>query len=325
MQPDISILLAAENRAGILPVLLAALERQTLAPGRFEVVVAGRAGGDGTLGEAERFARGSPVRITCAECAAEGAAAAFNLAAKTARARVLLFLDTLLLPCPRLVERHLSVHVEASIPTCVFGGMTNHPELLPGALTPWLLPEERPQPVDGKMPPMVWRMQNLSMPKALYSELGGLDETHLPCTAAIQLGLRSARLEVGTVFEPRAQALIWCECPLSAERQRLYYEGRALRRLADSMKIPGLEAHYRLCPPWWVRIRDRLSVPHYVRAAENPLHRDPLLRFERQRVLRSDRYAGFAHEAAGTPPPWPPGIPCSALPAVPGSPLQNAD
>jgi hypothetical protein len=112
--------------------------------------------------------------------------------------------------------------------------------------------------------------------------------------------------------------------PLAAERQRLYYEGRALRRLADSMKIPGLEAHYRLCPPWWVRIRDRLSVPHYVRAAENPLHRDPLLRFERQRVLRSDRYAGLRTRRRAH---LPRGRPYSLLRA-PGrsrSPLQNAD
>lgn len=325
MQPDISVLLAVGGRAGILPVLLAALERQTLAPGRFEVVVSGQAGVDGALNEAERYARGSPVRITCVECAAEGQAASLNLAAKTARGRIHLFLDALLLPSPRLVERHLAVHTEMPDPACVFGGVANHPRLRPGALTPWLLPEERPMPVKGAMPLPLWRMQNLSMPKAVLSELGGLDETYSPEAAAIHLGLRAARLDLRTVIDGAARAHIWCECSLPGERQRLYYEGRALRRLADAMDVAGLEAHYRLAPPWWARFRDRLLVPYYVRAAEEHRQDARPLGFAYRRILRSDRHAGFTHEAAGTPPAWPSPFPRTAEPAVSGSPFQDFD
>lgn len=323
MQPDISVLLAAKNRTGILPVLLAALERQTLAPGRFEVVVSGQAGGDGTLGEAERFARGSPVRITCVECAADGQAASLNLAAKTAKGRMLLFLDTLLLPSPRLVERHLSAHAGAPDPACVFGGVTSHPRLPAWALTPWLLPEERPVPVMGAMPLPAWRMQNLSMPKAVFSELGGLDETYSHEAAAIHFGLRAARLDLRTVIENGARAHIWCECPLPGERRRLYAEGRALRRLADAMDAPGLEAHYRLAPPWWARFRDRLLVPYHVRAAEEHRASTRPPGLAHRRVLRRDRYEGFTHEAAGMPPVWPAAVPCTAEPAVPGDPFRD--
>ncbi|NLV41072.1 MAG: glycosyltransferase family 2 protein [Candidatus Hydrogenedentes bacterium] len=323
MQSDITVLIAAGSRAGILPVLLAALERQTLAPGRFEVVVSGQAGGDGTLEEAERFARGSPVRITCVECAAEGQAAALNLAAKTAKGRMLLFLDTLLLPSPRLVERHLAAHTEIQDPACVFGSMANHPRLRPGALTRWLLPEERPLPVKDSMPFAVWRMQNLSMPKAVFSELGGLDETYSPATAAIHLGLRAARLDLRTVVDGGARAHIWCECSLTGERRRLYFEGRALRRLADAMDVAGLEAHYHLSPPWWARFRDRLLVPYYVRAVEEHRPDDRPFGLARRRILRRERYAGFAHEAAGTPPVWPSAVSCTAEPAVPGDPFRD--
>ena len=323
MQSDITVLLAVGSRAGVLPVLLAALERQTLAPGRFEVVVSGQAGGDGTLDEAERFARGSPVRITCVECAAEGTAAALNLAAKTARGRVLLFLDTLLFPSPRLVERHLAAHASLPVPACVFGTVADHPGLRPGALTPWLLPEERPRPVKGTLPAAAWRMQNLSLPKAVFTELGGLDETYSPGAAAIQFGLRAARLQVRTVMDAAARALVWCECPLNGERRRLYFEGRALRRLADTMDAPGLEARYGLSPPWWARFRDRLLVPYYVRAVEELRPDARPLGLACRRILRSERYAGFAHEAAGTPPVWPSAVPCTAEPAVPGDPFRD--
>lgn len=323
MLSDITVLLAAGSRAGILPVLLAALERQTLSPGRFEVVVSGQAGEDRTLEEAERFARGSPVRITCVECAAEGQAAALNLAAKTAKGRMLLFLDTLLLPSPRLVERHLAAHTEIPDPACVFGSVANHPRLRAGALTPWLLPEERPLPAKGSMPLPVWRMQNLSMPKAVYSELGGLDETYSPGAAAIHFGLRAARLDLRTVIDGGAHAHIWCECSLPGERRRLYFEGRALRRLADAMDVAGLEAHYHLSPPWWARFRDKLLVPYYVRAAEERRLEARPLGLACRRILRSDRYAGFAHEAAGTPPVWLSTLPCTAEPAVPGDPFRD--
>lgn len=323
MHSDITVLLSARSRAGILPVLLAALERQTLAPGRFEVVVSGQAGGDGTLDEAERFARGSPVRITCVECAAEGPGAALNLAAKTARGRLLLFLDTLLLPSPRLVERHVAAHTGIPDPACVFGSVANHPRLRPGALTPWLLPEERPLPVKGAMPFPVWRTQNLSMPKAVFSELGGLDETYSPAAAAIHFGLRAARLDLRTIIDSGARAHVWCECSLQGERRRLYFEGRALRRLADTMDVAGLETHYRLSPTWWARFRDRLLVPYYVRAAEEHRLDTHSLGRACRRILRSDRYAGFTHEAAGTPPVWPSLLPCTAKSAVPGSPFQD--
>ncbi len=174
-----------------------------------------------------------------------------------------------------------------------------------------------PKPAPG------WRMQNLSMPKAVFSELGGLDETYSPEAAAIHFGLRAGRLDLRTVVEDGARAHIWCGCSLQGERRRLYFAGRALRRLADTLDVAGLETHYRLSPSRWTRFRDAMLVPYYVRAAEdNRLDARPLGQACR-RILRSERHAGFMHEAAGTPPEWPSAAPCTAEPAVPGDPFRD--
>jgi len=86
--PQFSVLLAARNEAAALPLLLAALRRQTLAPHLFEVLIADDHSADGTaaLVQAAALAAPFPVRLISLPPGATGKKAALAAAEAQARA-----------------------------------------------------------------------------------------------------------------------------------------------------------------------------------------------------------------------------------------------
>lgn len=109
MQPRVSVVIPTYQRAGRLPHLIAALERQTLPIGDFEVVICDDGSTDETAGVLETLVSRSRLNLTVVRTDQNrGPAAARNLACRSARAPVLAFTDDDCAPTPGWLEAGLS-------------------------------------------------------------------------------------------------------------------------------------------------------------------------------------------------------------------------
>jgi len=117
-QLDLSVVVPTYSRAGAVGRLLDALSRQTLAPERFELIVAIDGSRDGTLELVEAY--GAPYKLSSFWQENSGQATARNQAAGRASAPIVLFLDDDMEPAAECLEAHLDAH-EAPGPRCVLG------------------------------------------------------------------------------------------------------------------------------------------------------------------------------------------------------------
>jgi glycosyltransferase involved in cell wall biosynthesis len=101
---ELSVVVPAYNAADALPVLLAALDRQTLRPEAFEVVVADDASTDGTAAVLDAHPRVRSVRLA----ENRGSYAARNAALAVARGAVIAFTDGDCEPAPDWLEAGLA-------------------------------------------------------------------------------------------------------------------------------------------------------------------------------------------------------------------------
>ena len=110
MAPDISVVIPTRGRAAILRMCLERLARQTLAPGRFEVLVMV----DGPDAETERVAREAatrtPADMRCEVLAKGGPAVTRNRSIDSARADLIHFINDDSLLGPESLEIHLAYH-----------------------------------------------------------------------------------------------------------------------------------------------------------------------------------------------------------------------
>lgn len=108
-----SVIMAATAPLSYLDLALAALERQSLPTDRWEVLVAPGARADGAGNLVRDFAtRGRlDVRLVAASDSDAGRPALLNAVVRSARGRVLIFLDADRLAAPDLVACHLAHHV----------------------------------------------------------------------------------------------------------------------------------------------------------------------------------------------------------------------
>lgn len=104
--PAVSVIIPTLGRGCGLTRCLAALERQTLPPSAFEVVLVD----DSPGGRAAWSGAGATLALRVHRTGGRGAAVARNQAAELARSALLVFLDDDLVAEPDLLERHLARH-----------------------------------------------------------------------------------------------------------------------------------------------------------------------------------------------------------------------
>lgn len=115
--PELSVVVPTYGRSEILAQLLDAIDRQTLAPERFEVVVVD----DGTDPPVAVDAGRHAYAIRLFRQANAGPGAARNLAFEHARAPLVLILNDDAVPAPDLFAGHLAAHASAPPKTAILG------------------------------------------------------------------------------------------------------------------------------------------------------------------------------------------------------------
>jgi GT2 family glycosyltransferase len=230
---DISVVVATRDRAARLRALLAALDAQTLASERFEVIVVD----DGSRDEtpevlAAGHAGGSLRALTQPE--SRGPAAARNRGWREAGGDLIAFTDDDCVPAPDWLEALLGA--SRSRPGAIVQGRTlPNPEELDG-LGPFARTLEVVEPSPH------YQTCNILYPRAVLARLQGFDEDYgAPAGEDTDLGWRARAADVETVFAP--EALV----------HHAVHQRGAMNALRDALRAtdcvqaykdhPGLRAH----------------------------------------------------------------------------------
>ncbi|HXF83644.1 MAG TPA: glycosyltransferase [bacterium] len=107
MAPEISVVVPTFNRAAVLAHALEALARQTLEPGRFEVLVVDDASTDETPALLQRLSEGRLALRTIRLPVNRGRSAARNAGIREARGRYISFVDSDIVVGPEFLRWHL--------------------------------------------------------------------------------------------------------------------------------------------------------------------------------------------------------------------------
>ncbi len=129
------------NRCRSLERVLAALARQTVPAGSFEVLVVADGCTDGTAACCRRLAATMPYALRLVEQPNDGPASARNLGVREARAPLIVFVDDDVVPDEELLAAHLAAHApDASDNVVAIGPLLPPPDMRLNAWGEW---EER--------------------------------------------------------------------------------------------------------------------------------------------------------------------------------------
>jgi glycosyltransferase involved in cell wall biosynthesis len=229
--PAISVIIPTRNRAGLLRATLAALARQTVAFGDYEIIVVV----DGSTDDTIVAVNAAPTicSLTRIDLAWSGRAVARNRGAAAARGDILLFLDDDMEASPRLLEAHLRAHAQS--PGGVMLG--NFP------MRSTLLPRD----IVGEFVQNWWNRQfaawaeahhqfdfrdfctgNVSLARHIFEQAGCFDE-RFPASSAgedWELGYRLLKLGVPFRFVSEALSFQYCRPVCQDLERRAGEEGR---------------------------------------------------------------------------------------------------
>lgn len=118
---EISVVIPTYNRIDRLRLVLPTLLQQTMAPEKYEIVVADSRSTDGTADFLGDLARERPAQVRYLPGDYNGRAAARNAGIFAARAAVVLFTDSDIFASPSLLERHAGWHRDAAERIAVVG------------------------------------------------------------------------------------------------------------------------------------------------------------------------------------------------------------
>jgi GT2 family glycosyltransferase len=212
---------------------LASLERQSVAPERYEVIVGVDGSTDGTVTALEGLRPAYSMRWIFQEN--RGAVAAANAAGHCARNDVLIVLGDDVLASPDLIAAHLEAHQRHG-PVLVQG---DYPLAIGHGRSGAALVYERSRRAamstivaNGSASWHLWG-GNFSLRRQTWLAIGGWDEAFREYGGEdTDLGLRVAALGIPFVFEPRASADHMHSVTPRRFGQHAFSEGRAVVRVA---------------------------------------------------------------------------------------------
>ena len=231
--PALTIVIPSHNRASLLRQMLDCLEQQSLGGQAFECVVVADGCQDDTIATLQAAVTSFPLRWL--ETPGLGPSAARNAGAGEARTPLLLFLDDDVLPTPGLVAAHLAAH----------GGDCNGDRVVLGPYPPVAFPSAD----QFRMRVRAWWMAhfegladpghrfgytdlltgNLSMGRALWLNIGGLDPQFARAREDLELGVRL--MQRGVRIHYASDALGWhhehLTSSLTSAFRRAREEGRS--------------------------------------------------------------------------------------------------
>lgn len=171
----ISLIIPTRGKAGLLRRTLASLEKQTLSPGEFEVVVID----DGSRDETPAFLAGyaGPCRlVTVRHEESRGRAAARNAGLRAAGGDLVVFLDDDMEVVPEFLAAHRALH-EAGAGRVGVGNVLNAPEITDSPIARYMS-SRGAQKIQGRGP-LPWKYfstNNSSVPMVHLREAGFFDE-----------------------------------------------------------------------------------------------------------------------------------------------------
>jgi GT2 family glycosyltransferase len=234
-----SICIPSYNRKQLLLATLRSLNRQTAAPGSYEVIVTNDGSTDGTVDAMETLKPRYRLRWSTQENA--GAAAAMNRAAQLAENEVLIFLGADQVCTASLVRTHLQVHeeegdvlVQGLYPTA--DGYRSRGTSLGYERS--LLTSLSPTHRRHAMSPYIWGA-NISVRRTTWEQVGGFDVSFRSYGGEdTDFGLRVANLGIPFIFEPRALSYHLHDLRYPSFRRQAFDEGRSLVQLSQKHGIP---------------------------------------------------------------------------------------
>ncbi len=301
---EISVILAARNRAGRIATALLHLEQQSFPAAQFEIILIDDGSTDGTGEALEKYAAGAPVRTRCFRQPSPGLTRARNRGLREAHGRYVLYLDQDLLASPGLVLRHMEAQRAHDGPICAVGTLEPHPQMARNLFVRMYLPDElKPMRPGGDLHFMDWRCYNASYPREYLLEAGGFDED-FPSRyfADVELAFRLEQLGMRGISAPRAHAYEWLPSQFDADRRRYYRKGYALHYLHERTGANDIYRRFRVFRTPLGRAADALVMPYYKRLCTQT-DDDPRMYVHLYRqVLRHELCRGFEDARKGRPP-----------------------
>jgi peptidoglycan/xylan/chitin deacetylase (PgdA/CDA1 family)/glycosyltransferase involved in cell wall biosynthesis len=202
---ELSILIPSRDRRERLRRCLESLRRQTLEPGRFEVIVGIDGSRDGSAEMAEALETAFSLRVLRLD--REGKAQALNRCLEQVSGSACLFLDDDLVASPELAAEHLAVHGSGRV--LAIGRLTQAP---PTGSDPYAEASARAwnerydRLADGAVDWADCYGANFSAPTGALREVGGF-AVGLPAAEDLEAAFRLSQAGCEPRYLPRAEAL----------------------------------------------------------------------------------------------------------------------
>jgi len=126
-RPELSVVIPTYGKSETLPLVMRALEGQSIGRDRFEVVVIDDGSPDDTTTRLRAIAGATPLRFRWMTQENRGVSATRNRGAREAAAPILLFIQDDIVGRPDLLERHLAIHARHPEPTAAGVGRVTWP------------------------------------------------------------------------------------------------------------------------------------------------------------------------------------------------------
>ncbi|GAB4216651.1 MAG: glycosyltransferase family 2 protein [Roseiflexaceae bacterium] len=312
----LSIIIPTYNRLDRLRRVLGALERQTVAPDRFEVVVVVDGATDGTDAFLADY-RG-PLRLTPVVQPNSGVAAARNNGVARASGELILFIDDDVVPAPDLLAEHLATHASSAEPTVVLGPMLTPDDF---AMLPWvrweqaMLMKQYEAMLAGEWAPSARQFYtgNSSLGRAHILAAGGFDE-RFRRAEDVELAFRLSDLGLRFVFNPKAIGYHYAERSFGSWITTPYMYGRNdvifAREKGQEWLLPKVRVEFRKRHPL-VRAVVRACLGRQVPSAlmigglrlaaeaGSRLRLEPVARAAYSGIFNLRHYQGVADELGG--------------------------